>query len=38
MSIDISNMEYSDVVQIAQQFNRSVAIKRVGDDVRMVVE
>ena len=38
MSIDISNMEYSDVVQMAQQINRLVAIKRVGDYVRMVVE
>lgn len=38
MSIDISNMEYSNVVQIAQQLKRAVAIKRAGDDVRMVVE
>ena len=38
MSIDISNMEYRDVVQIAQQLNRAVAIKRIGESVKMVVE
>ena len=37
MSIDITSMGYKDVVQIAQQFNRSVAIKRVGDDVRILI-
>jgi hypothetical protein len=38
MSIDISNMGYSDVVLIAQQLKRAVAIKRVGSIIKLVVE
>ena len=38
MSIDISNMGYNDVVLMAQQLNRSVAIKRIGSITKLVVE
>ena len=38
MSIDISNMGYSDVVLMAQQLNRAVAIKRSGSIIKMVIE
>ena len=38
MSIDISNMGYSDVVLIAQQLNRAVVIKRAGGIIKMVIE
>jgi hypothetical protein len=37
MSIDISNMEYSDVALIAQQLNKAVAIKRAGSIIKMVI-
>jgi hypothetical protein len=38
MSIDISNMEYTNVVLIAQQLNKAVAIKRTGSIIKMVIE
>ena len=38
MSIDITNTKYSDVVQIAQQLNRAVVIKRYGGSVVLKVE
>ena len=38
MSIDISNMRYSDVVLMGQQLNRAVAIKRAGSIIKMVIE
>ena len=38
MSIDISNMGYSDVVLTAQQLNRAVAIKRTGSIIKMAIE
>ena len=38
MSIDISNMRYSDVVLIAQQLNRAVVIKRVNGRVVLKVD
>ena len=38
MSIDISNMGYSDVVLIAQQLNRAVVIKRVNGRVVLKVD
>ena len=37
MSIDISNMGYSDVVLIAQQLNRAVVIRRAGSTIKMVI-
>ena len=38
MHIDISDKRYSDVLLIAQQISRPVAIARQGDRVIMVVE
>ena len=38
MSIDITNIKYSDVVLMAQQLNRAVAIKRAGSIIKMVIE
>jgi hypothetical protein len=38
MSIDITNIIYSNVVQIAQQLNKDVAIKRTDGIIRLVVE
>lgn len=38
MSIDITNVDYSNVAQLAQQLNRAVAIKRIGAVIRLVVE
>ena len=38
MSIDITNRVYSDVVLMAQQLNKAVAIKRTGSIIKMVIE
>jgi len=38
MSINISNMIYSNVVLTAQQLNRAVVIKREGSIIKMVIE